>query len=543
MADSDGKGRDGLRGQVQGVWQRMSSIQRVVTVGIIVAVVAAFAWVMLGGNSAKMVPLARGLSAEDEAVAVAALEEAKIPYQLDSGGTILVPEAQVHDARLEIAVSTSPGGKVVGFELFDESELGRSAFSEKVNYHRAMEGELARTIRHLKPVEKARVHLVIPERRLFEQDQAEPSASVVLELAAGASLSPRQVLAVRHLVASAVERLVPDRVAIVDQSGTMLARPDGEEGGGTEGLFEKQVGFERGLERRVVELLEPMVGIGNVRAQVSARLDFSKVVETSEKFDPEVSVVRSERTREETSKSANLQATGQPGTSSNLPGGAGTTGGRQQGNESERSDKVVNYEIDRQTQRRETPNARVERLSVAVVINGAEEKDAVTGDLNYVPRTQDDMNRYQSIVQSAVGFDTTRGDQVSVTNVRFVRLEEEELEGSPEGEGVLATPWVKWVAIGAGVLALLLVVFLVLRARRKAAAEARVAAAARAAQLAARVAEEEDAVAHLLEPAGGEPTISDKVQLLRQRAIEQARVDIRRTASVMRGWLGQEISG
>lgn len=543
MAETDGKGRDGFRGQVQGIWGRMSTGQRVAMVGVVVVVVAALAWVILGGTSTKMVPLARGLSAEDEAAAVAALEEAKIPYQLDAGGTILVPEAQVHDARLEMAISTSPGGKAVGFELFDESELGRSAFSEKVNFHRAMEGELARTIRHLKPVEKARVHLVIPERRLFEEDQAEPSASVVLELAPGAALSARQVLAIRHLVASAVERLVPDRVAIVDQSGAMLARPDGEELGGTEGLFEKQVAFERGLERRVVDLLEPLVGVGNVRAQVSARLDFSKVVETSEKFDPEVSVVRSERTREEKSKSANLQATGQPGTTSNLPGAAGTAAGRQQGNESERSDKVVNYEIDRKTERRETPHARVERLSVAVVVNGTEQKDPVTGDMAYVARPQDEMNRYQSIVQNAVGFDQTRGDAVSVTNVRFVKPDEEALEGAPTEQGLLAAPWFRWAVLGGAIFAILLVVLLVRRSRAKAAAAARAAEVDRAAQLAASAGLDDDAVAHLLEPAAGEPTISDKVQLLRQRAIEQARVDIRRTASVVRGWLGQEISG
>lgn len=348
------KGLEGLRGQVQGVWGRMSPGQRVAMAGIVIAVVVGLAWVMLGGASAKMVPLTRGLSAENQATAVAALEEAKIPYKLDDGGTILVPESRVHDARLELAVSTAPGGKLVGFELFDDSALGRSAFSEKVNFHRAMEGELARTIRHLKPVERARVHLVTPDRRLFEQDQAEPSASVVLELKAGESLSPRQVLAVRHLVASAVERLSPDRVAVLDQSGSMLARPDGEDGG-AEGLFERQAGFERNIERRVVELLEPLVGVGNVRAQVSARLDFSKMVETVEKFDPEVSVVRSERTREEKSLSGNLQATGQPGTPSNIPGGAGTAAGRQTGNESARSDKVVNYEIDRRTERKETP--------------------------------------------------------------------------------------------------------------------------------------------------------------------------------------------
>lgn len=541
MAEQEAKGLDNLRGQFQGVWGRMSLGRRVAAVGLVVAVVVALAWVMLGGSGVKMVPLTRGLSAEDESAAVAALEEAKIPYELQAGGTIMVPEAQVHDARLELAVSTAPGGKIVGFELFDESALGRSAFSEKVNFHRAMEGELARTIRHLKPVERARVHLVTPDRRLFEEDQAEPSASVFLELKPGESLTSRQVLAVRHLVASAVERLSPERVAVLDQSGTMLARPDGENEGG-EGLFERQVGFERNLERRVIELLEPLVGVGNVRAQASARLDFSKVIETTEKFDPEVSVVRSERTREETSLSNNAQATGLPGTASNIPGGAGAAG-RQLGNESARSDKVVNYEIDRRTERRETPHARVERLSVSVVLNGTEVKDPVTGEVAYAPRPTDDMTRYQAIVQSAVGFDATRGDQVSVVNSRFVRPEgfDEVEEAAPDG--LLAQPWFKWVALGAGLLVMMLVVVFVWRARRRAQLRAIAEEQRRAAQIAAAQLEQEEGLAHLLEPGVGEPTISDRVQLLRQRAIEQARVDIRRTASVMRGWLGQEISG
>ena len=547
MADQQGLGAKGLRSQVSGVWGSMSPVARIGAILAVVVVAGALVWTVVSGSKTDFVPVARGLSPEDEAAAVAALDEKKIPYELDDGGSILVPAERLHEARLELAVTASPGGTIVGFEIFDESELGRSAFNEKVNYHRALEGELSRTIRALQPVEKARVHLVMPERRLFESDQAEPSASVVLQIRPGQILTARQVLAVRNLVAAAVERLSPEKVAVVDQHGSMLARPEGETGN-AEGLFENQMAFERGMERRVIELLEPLVGVGNVKAQVSARLDFSRVVETTEKFDPDGAVVRSERLREEKSTTGENVASGAAGTSSNVPGAPGTTSTKQVGTGSERSDRVVNYEIDRKTQKRETPHARVERLSVSVVVNGVEARPEGGGESVYTPRPAEEMKRYEDIVRNAVGFDVERGDQLAVTNARFVRTEELEPEEEAVEEGLTSNPLVRWGLIGLGVLLVALIAFLALRSRKRTTAVTSLdlksredAAALELAAAEARMAEETSRF--MDSQIMGEPTISDKVQLLRQRAIDQARADVRRTASVIRGWLGQEISG
>ena len=205
-----------------------------------------------------------------------------------------------------------PSGRNIGFELFDESELGRSAFTEKVNFHRALEGELERTVRHLEPVERARVHLVLPTRALFEEQQADPSASVVVTLRQGRNLSKGQVKAIRHLISAAVERLTPGQVAVIDETGAMLARPEDEESG-MEGAFEHQTSLEKTMEKRIVKLLEPLVGVGGVRAQVSARMDFSRILETEEKFDPDSQVARSEREQTEENQSETAPSEGAPG--------------------------------------------------------------------------------------------------------------------------------------------------------------------------------------------------------------------------------------
>ncbi|MEZ4265414.1 MAG: flagellar basal-body MS-ring/collar protein FliF [Myxococcota bacterium] len=468
--------------------------------------------------------VAHGMDPQDQQAAVAALEARNIPYKLGDAGSIMVPEDQIHAARLEIATSAMPSGKTVGFELFDASELGRSTFAERVNYHRALEGELARTIQSLGQVQRARVHLVLPERALFAEDQSLPSASVALTLVPGSSLERRQVDAIRQLVAGGVERLTSGNVSVVDQSGTMLARPDSDDGLSEDGLAYRQH-LEVGLERRIVALLEPVIGRGRVRAQVAAEVDFSRLVETEEKFDPESQVIRSERERTEATRETERPEQGPPGTASNLPDrpAAAQEAPAAQSARSEKLDHIKNYEVDRATKRRESPHARVERLSIAVLVDSSAGEE---------PPTDAQIEAWKGLISKAAGLDLARGDAVEIIAEPFAAL----IEPDETAAGVSATPSldsipVLWLIIGAAVLLVVLgtVIFLWRRARRRRSDE----------NEEARRLEDEArrALAHMPEP---EPEVREMQQIiavLRKRAQEHTEEDVRRTAAVLRRWM------
>lgn len=513
----------GLGGQIRGTFETLPAAQQAVIGLVAVAMLVGFGTLIFNqavGESMRAV--ARGLLPEDQQVAVTALETEAIPYELAEGGTILVPSSKIHEATIALAVGSSGTGKLVGFEIFDQSELGRSSFAEKVNYHRALEGEMSRTIQHMKSVDRARVHLVIPERRLFEEDEAEPSASVVVTLAPSASLARRQVEAIRTLVASGVERLSAQRVSVVDQSGTMLAALEDGDWHADESL-EHQSKFERNLERRVVRLLETVVGVGKVRAQVAADLDFSTVVETQEKYDPESQVIRSEREKLESSASQDKVAAGVPGAGSNLPdnfGGANQPAGG--GSNAERSDHIKNYEIDKSTLRRETPHARVDRLSVAVVVDSGLGADALA------PAVVDQM---KSLVTKAVGLNTTRGDEVEVVAMPFANEALAANVVAPTGLDALLDPQMRTlVGLGAIALTLLVLVVAFLRRSRRLARQRRESDERERALFEARLQE--------IAPSANElEAIHREIDQLREVAVTNSGEDIRRTAIVIRRWI------
>jgi flagellar M-ring protein FliF len=468
--------------------------------------------------------VAHGMDPQDQQAAVAALEARAIPYKLGEAGTILVHEDQIHAARLEIATSAMPSGKTVGFELFDASELGRSTFAERVNYHRALEGELARTIQSLGQVQRARVHLVLPERALFEEDQALPSASVALTLVPGAALERRQVDAIRQLVAGGVERLTAGNVSVVDQSGTMLARPESDDGLSEDALAYRQH-LEVGLERRIVALLEPVIGRGRVRAQVAADIDFSRLVETEEKFDPESQVIRSERERTEATRAVERPEAGPPGTASNLPDRPAAAAGApaEAAAKSEKLDHIKNYEVDRATKRRESPHARVERLSIAVLVDSGASAE---------PPADAQIEAWKGLVARAAGLDLARGDAVEIVAEPFASPEAED-EAAAAAPALLSldTIPVLWLIVGGVALLLIIgtVFFLWRRARRRRREE----------NDEARRLEDEarHALAHMPEP---EPEVREMQQIiamLRKRAQDHTADDPRRTAAVIRRWM------
>lgn len=487
MADEPRSEETGARGFARGLRETYAKMpparRRIALGGALAVVVALVAVVVLGKAEDPWRPVARDMVPEDVDAATKAFDLKKIPWKLADGGAVLVPAEKIHDARLALAVNSMPSGRSVGFEIFDESGMGRSAFSEKVNLHRALEGELARTIRHIDGVERVRVHLVTPERRAFKELEVAPSASVVLSLKPGAEMTRDKALAIRQLVAGAVERLSPHQVSIVDQMGRLLTRP--EDGAMTSGDgFERQREQEQKLEDRVVRLLEPVVGPGKAMARVAMDLDFSSVVETREDYDPNQAVVRSER--EQLDKSANAGATpaGPPGTASNLPGRAGQTRPGQTGDAGrEKSDTIRNYEIDKVVTRKEEPLPRVRKLSIAVLVDQVTVPGDKGAKATFRPRNKEELDQLTRLVSHAVGLDLTRGDQIEVTSAPFspapgfeeVVLGPDGLplpEGATDATKVDRPIWEEPAAwIAAGAVALLLIALGVMalssRARRK----------------------------------------------------------------------------
>jgi flagellar M-ring protein FliF len=467
-----GEGKRSFGANLRETWQRVPQNRRWLILGGGAAVVVALiAMAAASSGEEPWRPVARDMLPEDLEAARKAFDEKKIPYKLGGEGTILVPPEQIHDARLELAVSSMPSGRSVGFELFDESGMGRSAFTEKVNLHRALEGELARTIRHIEGIERVRVHLVTPERRVFRDMEVAPSASVVVSLKHGVALTRDSARAIQQLVAGAVERMAPNQVAIVDQYGKMIAGP--EESPLTGAAFENQRAQENELEGRVVRLIEPIVGPQKVMAKVAVELDFSQVVETREDYDPDQQVVRSEREQIEKTNEAETQPIGAPGTVANdptRPGGTLARNAVQTGRE--KSDTIRNYEVDKTVRRTENPMPRLKRLSVAVVVD-----DAPDGKGGLKPRTSEEIAQIRRLAERAVGLDPARGDTIEVTSAPFAPLDGAPVVG-PTGEPVAAPesapqgPWYEqplvWVVGGAvALLILALGVWLIVRSRRK----------------------------------------------------------------------------
>ena len=328
--------------------------------------------------------------------------------------------------RMTLAGDGLPKGGGIGYEIFDKSDaLGTTSFVQNVNNLRALEGELARTIRSLDRVQAARVHLVMPERPLFSRDKVEPSASIVLKVRG--TLDPAQVRAIRHLVASAVNGLKPQRVSIVDEAGHLLADGAGDdENGGEVSADERRAAFEKRLRDQVEAIVSSVVGPGRARVQVSADFDFNRVTQTSDKYDPEGRVVRSSQTREETSAS-NDNRENQVTVGNEIPGG-----GNQQRqyqaptpeanaaprDQSRKSEEIVNYEISKTTKTEVIEGGRVNRISVAVLVDGTYGKND-KGDISYQPRSKEEIDQISALVRTAIGFDQKRGDQVEVVNLRF----------------------------------------------------------------------------------------------------------------------------
>jgi flagellar M-ring protein FliF len=385
---------------------------------VTVALVGFFGFLILRVTAPQMTPLFTDLSLEDSTAIVKELERQGISYELRNDGEIvLAPKDRVPRLRMTLAESGLPKGGGIGYEIFDKSDaLGATSFVQNINHLRALEGELARTIRSLDRVQGARVHLVLPERPLFSRETPEASASIVLKVRG--RLEPQQVNAIRHLTASAVNGLKPERVSIVDETGRLLADgARGPDGGGGDGADDRQIAYEQRLRDQIEGIVSSVVGPGHARVQLTADFDFNKVTQTSEKFDPEGRVLRSSQTREESAASADAKQ-GQVTVGNALPGGPPPEAPAANRDQSKKTEEIVNYEISRSTKTEVTEGGRLNRVSAAVLVDGNYVKND-KGEPVYQPRDKDEIDHIAALVRSAIGFDQKRGDQVEVVNLRF----------------------------------------------------------------------------------------------------------------------------
>ena len=386
-------------------------------VAVTAALIGFFAFVIMRVTTPQMTTLFTDLSVEDSSAIIKDLERQAIPYELrNDGAAIMVPKDKVTRLRMKLAEGGLPKGGGVGYEIFDKSDaLGTTSFVQNINHLRALEGELARTIRAIDRIQAARVHLVLPERPLFSRETPEPSASIVVRVRG--ALEPQQIRAIRHLVASAVNGLKPQRVSIVDEAGQLLADGAGTGNDADNAVAdERRAGLEKRMRNQVEAIVSSVVGAGRSRVEISADMDYNKITQTSDKFDPEGRVLRSTQTREESS--ATTDSNGQVTVNNELPGNQTNNNAQAARDQSKKTEETNNYEISHTTKTEVTEAGRVNRISVAVLVDGSYAKNE-KGELVYQERSKEQLDRIATLVRSAIGFDQKRGDQVEVVNLKF----------------------------------------------------------------------------------------------------------------------------
>ncbi len=392
--------------------------------GMTIGLIVFFVFLATRLSTSELALLYDNLNPEDSARIDQQLESMGIPHEMTSNKRqIRVPSDQV--ARLRIALSEQglPQDGSIGYEIFDRDQtLGTSSFVQNINRVRALEGELARTIATISSVRAARVHLVLPQRELFSRQRMQASASIVLKMRGSNRLDRGQVDGVRHLVATAVPGLKPENISILDDRGTLLARggDSSPESLAAANAEQQKMALEDRLTRSLDELLEPSVGIGNVRTEVNAEMDFDRIVTNQEIYDPDGQVTRSTQTVTEGNQSKDTDA-GSVSVSQNLPNPPkpANEGGSQSA--SNRNEETVNYEISKTIRKQIREGGNLKRLSVAVLVNDHVAADA-NGKITYQPRSKEELANIEKLVKSTVGFDAKRGDTVQVVNMRFAEV-------------------------------------------------------------------------------------------------------------------------
>jgi flagellar M-ring protein FliF len=527
-------------------WSDRTLAQRIMMSGLAISVVLAFLLMLLFLNKVEYRVLYSRLSPEDAARVTEQLASSKVPYQLqDNGATILVPEDMVYEQRLRIAGEGVMHGSGVGFELFDALKVGQTDFVQRINYQRAMQGELSRTISEFPQVEKVRIHLVLPHKSLFIEDQKPASASVVLTLKPGQRLDNKQLLGIVNLVAMSVEGLTADRVTVTDTNGLVLYQPSGDSTleGMTTSQLEYKNTYEANLESRLEQLLTPIVGPGRAMVKVNADLDFNQRTIRKESYDPDATVVRSEqRSEESTSGSAMVEdaaittpqgGAAVPNTNFRGDGFSGTESTQK----SSRENRTTNYEINKEEQNIVTSMGGLNRQTIAVIVDGT--YAAVDGAPApvFTPRSAEDLERIRSLVSKAAGVNSGRGDEVEVSSFEF---------GSPDlsGEPSLMETMLEYAQrLGKPFLnGLLIFLFLILVVRPVVMALIRPRVSEEGIETLDRLPEGEARMA-LGEPEEEEVGVieeSKRFELAKALALQLFEENVEQSITVLKSWLKQE---
>ena len=484
------EGLGNIGSQLGAFWRNLSAAQRLAFLSVTLLTLGAGSLLVRIAGEPDYATLFAGLEPEDASNIVDQLRGSNVPFRLEHAGTaILVPAERVYDLRLELAAQGLPASGPVGFEVFDDAGLGMTPFQQQVTYRRALEGELERTISRLRPVQWARVHINIPERTAFRRDRKTPTAAVVLNLGSGQKLSAAEAAGITQLIAGAVEGLDPTGVTLVDARGQLLATPGRERDDAfAAGVLDLQKTIESSLEARAQALLDAALGPGRSAVTVAATINRKRFEENQDRVNPDEAVVISNQTTEEARTTPASAFGGVPGTPTNLPGGAPPeTPAAQNGTETI-TRETQNFEVSRSRSTTVVPMGEVERLSVAVLVDGTYADATVPEGQDppetpappvYTPRTADELLTYTNLVKRAVGFDEDRGDTIEVQNVAFRSpLEDVPIDEPPFWE----SPLVHMIAPGLARLAvvligLLLIIKMVLRPTLAALSQAAAASA------------------------------------------------------------------
>jgi flagellar M-ring protein FliF len=411
-------------------------------------------------------PLFTNVPSEQLAVVVSQLQQKNIPFKItDDGKTITVPQSLLHSTQMAIMteISSADVGQV-GLELFDKQEFGVTSYAQKINYQRALQGELMRAINTLAAVKQSKVILALPNKKVFLEEGGEASASVVIELQPGKSLTPDQVKGITHLVSSSVENMNPDKVTVVDSRGKVLSRQYSADGSASSDLMEVQGKMEEQMEDNIESILSKVVGNGKVIARVHASLNGKNTVTQEEAVNPEMTALKSQQSEEELLDGSRTNPSGVPGARSNLPGAAdqGEVGFKQN---VRKELKTQNYEVPKTIRNIKEAAGGVERITVAVLVDGLlthEKNDKGEMDEKWSPRSEAELAKYESIVKNAIGYNAARGDSVKIENIRFQKedfSESEQLLTNLERKKLLHSLF-KWSLLG---FSLALFFFIVIR--------------------------------------------------------------------------------
>ena len=420
--------------------------------GVLLVSIALFAFLIIQARTASQQLLYANLSATDAASVTEWLKGQKIAYTLKNGGkSIWIPSDQIYQSRLDLAANGIPSGGGVGFEIFDKQSFALTDYVQKVNFTRALQGELARTITSLAPVESTRVHLAIPEKRLFKDQQKNATASVIVDLAAGRGLEPGQVQGIINLVAGSVTGLKPKNIKVIDSNGVVQEGYKRSEGNRM--LSTDMLSFQRDIESqmqmRAQDLLEKTMGKDRALVRVSASIDFSKIEKTEELYDGNDPVIRSEQVNSETASTAS--AGGIPGVESNLQGNAGEGAGGSPS--SSKNSRTTNYEISKTISHTINPVGSITGLSVSVLVADRVELDKETNELTTTPRSEEELESIKNMVATAIGIVASRGDKINVQSMPFIDSPKEGSTATDSTVGMLTNimPLLKYGLIFLGI--------------------------------------------------------------------------------------------